>query len=81
MHALETRVSEIIRKMPFLWLGIDDEPGAESLRGEFSIAETWGFGGLEFDQGLVALLRSVAECLGIATMDLKSQAGHETLPR
>ncbi|MDG4901409.1 MULTISPECIES: hypothetical protein [unclassified Mesorhizobium] len=32
-HALESRVSEVIRAMPFLWLGIDDEPGAESLRG------------------------------------------------
>jgi hypothetical protein len=32
-HALESRVSEVIRAMPFLWLGIDDEPCAQSLRG------------------------------------------------
>ncbi len=30
---LERAVSDIIRKMPFLWLEIDDEPGPESLRG------------------------------------------------
>ena len=32
-HALECRVSAIIRAMPFVWLGINDDPGAESLRG------------------------------------------------
>jgi hypothetical protein len=32
-HALECEVSEVICAMPFLWLAIDDEPGAESLRG------------------------------------------------
>lgn len=30
---LERAVSTIIRAMPFLWLAIDDEPGAGSLRG------------------------------------------------
>ena len=30
---LEREVSKVIRAMPFLWLGIDDEPGANSLRG------------------------------------------------
>lgn len=29
----EKRVSGVIRAMPFLWLSIDDEPGAGSLRG------------------------------------------------
>jgi hypothetical protein len=31
--SLERDVSNVIRAMPFLWLGIDDEPGPESLRG------------------------------------------------
>jgi hypothetical protein len=31
--ALEKEVSGVIRAMPFVWLAIDDEPGAESLRG------------------------------------------------
>jgi len=30
---LEREVSKVICAMPFLWLGIDDEPGATSLRG------------------------------------------------
>lgn len=30
---LECAVSKVIRAMPFLWLGIDDEPGPNSLRG------------------------------------------------
>lgn len=32
-HALECCVSAIIRAMPFVSLGVNDEPGAESLRG------------------------------------------------
>ena len=32
-QALERAVSEIIGAMPFLWVGIDDEPGADSARG------------------------------------------------
>ena len=31
--ALEREVSKVIGAMPFLWLAINDEPGAESLRG------------------------------------------------
>jgi hypothetical protein len=31
--ALECEVSQVICAMPFLWLTIEDEPGAESLRG------------------------------------------------
>jgi hypothetical protein len=31
--ALECEVSAVIGAMPFLWLGIDDEPGRKSLRG------------------------------------------------
>jgi N-carbamoyl-L-amino-acid hydrolase len=50
---------------------------AERSRTNIEIAETWGFGGLEFDPDLVALLRATAQRLGITTMDLKSQAGHD----
>ena len=32
-YPLEQAVSRHIRGMPFLWLGIDDEPGPASLRG------------------------------------------------
>jgi hypothetical protein len=32
-NALECEVSKVICAMPFLWLAINDEPGAESLRG------------------------------------------------
>ena len=32
-HALERRVSEVIGRMPFLWLDVPDEPGRGSLRG------------------------------------------------
>lgn len=32
-YALECKVSEVIRAMPFLWIGIEDDPGAQSLRG------------------------------------------------
>lgn len=31
--AFEREVSAVIRQMPFLWLAVDDEPGAASLRG------------------------------------------------
>lgn len=31
-HGLECAVSEYIGKMPFLWLGVDDEPGPKSMR-------------------------------------------------
>jgi hypothetical protein len=31
--SLECAVSNVIRAMPFLWLGINDEPGPDSLRG------------------------------------------------
>jgi hypothetical protein len=31
--ALEREVSQVIGAMPFLWLSVEDEPGAESLRG------------------------------------------------
>ena len=42
------------------------------------IAERWGFGGLAFDAGLIGLIRQAAAELGEATMDLASQAGHDS---
>jgi hypothetical protein len=33
--ALECEVSKVIGAMPFLWLAVEDEPGADSLRGYF----------------------------------------------
>ena len=50
---------------------------ARRSRTRIEIAERWGFGGLEFDAGLIALVRETAARLGIATMDLQSQAGHD----
>lgn len=41
------------------------------------IAERWGFGGLAFDAELIRLLRAGAARLGHATMDLRSEAGHD----
>lgn len=41
------------------------------------IAERWGFGGLTFDAGLVAMIRASASARGHATMDLRSEAGHD----
>jgi beta-ureidopropionase / N-carbamoyl-L-amino-acid hydrolase len=53
-------------------------PGcAERSRTRISVAEEWGFGGLEFDPGLIALLRETAAKLAIPTIDLRSQAGHD----
>ncbi|CAA9304589.1 MAG: Beta-ureidopropionase [uncultured Microvirga sp.] len=53
-------------------------PGcAERSRTEISIAEEWGFGIFEFDPGLIGLLREIAAQLGVSTLDLRSQAGHD----
>ena len=41
------------------------------------VAERWGFGGFDFDAGLVGLLRQAAAERGHATMDLRSEAGHD----
>ncbi len=46
-------------------------------RCQIEIAETWGFGGLEFDAGLIGLLRAASAAQGHATMDLQSEAGHD----
>jgi N-carbamoyl-L-amino-acid hydrolase len=42
-----------------------------------TIDERWGFGGLDFDAGLVALLREHAARLAIPTVDILSEAGHD----
>lgn len=41
------------------------------------ILEDWTFGGPAFDPGLMDLCRSTADRLGVATLDLMSQAGHD----
>ena len=50
---------------------------ARRSRTDIAIAERWGFGGLEFDPGLVSLVRETASRLGVPTMDIRSQAGHD----
>ena len=50
---------------------------AGSAAGSITIAERWGFGGLDFDRELVALVRDTAHRLGVPAMDIRSQAGHD----
>jgi N-carbamoyl-L-amino-acid hydrolase len=50
---------------------------ARRSRTEIAVAEQWGFGGLEFDANLVALVRDTARQLGVPFMDMRSQAGHD----
>lgn len=50
---------------------------ARRSRCRIEIAETWGFGGFSFDPGLIGLLRNAAAQLGHASMDLRSEAGHD----
>jgi N-carbamoyl-L-amino-acid hydrolase len=50
---------------------------ARRSRTDITIAEQWGFGGLEFDLGLVALIRDTARRLGVPSIDIRSQAGHD----
>jgi N-carbamoyl-L-amino-acid hydrolase len=52
------------------------ESGRRS-RTRIEIAERWGFGGLEFDSGLTALVRDVANRQGVRYADVRSQAGHD----
>lgn len=44
---------------------------------EVEIAERWEFGGVDFSAELLTLLREQAGELGIGTLDLLSQAGHD----
>jgi N-carbamoyl-L-amino-acid hydrolase len=52
-------------------------PCAERSRTAIAIAEEWGFGIFDFSPDLIALLRETAGRLGVPTMDLRSQAGHD----
>lgn len=47
-------------------------------RCKVEIAEQWGFGVMGFDAGLIGLIRQAAADLGETTMDLKSEAGHDS---
>lgn len=50
---------------------------ARRSRTNITIAERWGFGGLTFDPGMIALIRETAQRLGVSSMDIESQAGHD----
>ena len=50
---------------------------ARRSRCSIEIAERWGFGGLAFDDELIGLVRQAAKDLGLPTMDLRSEAGHD----
>jgi N-carbamoyl-L-amino-acid hydrolase len=68
LETLETMKASLRAALP--------ECAARSLT-EIKIAEEWGFGVFSFDDGLIGTLRETAERLGIPTMDLRSQAGHD----
>lgn len=46
-------------------------------RCQVEIAERWGFGGMTFDAELINAIRLSARDRGYATLDLKSEAGHD----
>ena len=50
---------------------------ARRSRTNIEIAERWGFGGLTFDPGLISLIRETAQRLGVPSMDIQTQAGHD----
>ncbi len=50
---------------------------ARRSRTRIEIAERWSFGGLVFDAGLIALIRETAQRLGVPSMDIETQAGHD----
>lgn len=50
---------------------------ARRSRTTIEIAERWGFGGLAFDAGLIALIRETAQRLDVASMDIQTEAGHD----
>lgn len=51
---------------------------AAASRCKIEIAERWGFGGMSFDAGLIGLIRDAASTLGHETMDILSEAGHDS---
>jgi N-carbamoyl-L-amino-acid hydrolase len=50
---------------------------ARRSRTNITIAERWGFGGLTFDAGMIALIRETAASLGVPSMNIETQAGHD----
>ncbi len=50
---------------------------ARRSRTDITIADRWGFGGLEFDPALIALIRETASRLGVPSMDIQTEAGHD----
>ena len=66
--ALEQMVRDLETALPH---------AAAKSRCSVEIAERWGFGGLAFDDGLIALIRQAAAEIGAATLDLHSEAGHD----
>jgi N-carbamoyl-L-amino-acid hydrolase len=50
---------------------------ARRSRTRIEIAERWGFGGLDFHPDLVKLVRETAQKLGVPSMDIRSEAGHD----
>ncbi|MGE0767563.1 MAG: Zn-dependent hydrolase [Hyphomicrobiaceae bacterium] len=50
---------------------------ARRSRCSITIEEKWGFGGFAFDAELIEIIREAAATQGHATMDLKSEAGHD----
>ncbi|HRD75444.1 MAG TPA: Zn-dependent hydrolase [Hyphomicrobiaceae bacterium] len=66
--ALERMLAEVATAIPDC---------ARRGRCEIEIAERWGFGGFSFDRDLIALIRASAARRGVATLDLKSEAGHD----
>lgn len=66
---LEKMVSEIETALPDC---------ARRGRCRIEIGETWGFGVMAFDAELIALIRQAAAELAEPTMDIKSEAGHDS---
>jgi N-carbamoyl-L-amino-acid hydrolase len=50
---------------------------AQRAQVEMEIIENWQFGSERFDPSLVSLVRSTAQRLGAASLDVPSQAGHD----
>jgi N-carbamoyl-L-amino-acid hydrolase len=50
---------------------------ARRSRTDIKVAERWGFGGFQFDAGLIGLVRETARRLGVPSMDIRSEAGHD----
>ena len=53
------------------------ETSAAEAQVQIEIAERWSFGGVDFSEDLLGLLRATAREQKITTLDLLSQAGHD----